>query len=887
MYESHFGFSGQPFQLNPDPSFYFNSKGHGHALAYLQYGVAQGEGFIVVTGEIGAGKTTLVRTMLEQLDPQQVLAAQIVSTQLESGDLIEAIITAFGVPIQGGGTKVHLIGTLEAFLTALAAQGRRALLVVDEAQNLSLKAIEELRMLSNFQLGNHALLQSFLVGQPELRKLLESPSMEQFRQRVMASCHLGPLSLEEAQAYIEHRLKRVGWVDRPHIGEAAFDQIYAWSAGVPRRINRLCNRLLLAAFLEGREDISPELVETTAGELRNEIGEKSFEPVPIPPRKTAAASAAAPVVPAPAPQPAPPPAVPAAPRVAEVAPASAPESAVSVVAAPVSAPAVASPVVVTKTVSGVPVSPSPHAPEPVVPAAKAVMAPEVVEALQPDVLEDVLAEMAEDQSATVVDLVPVRAGSSEPAQVVPVSVPAPVISIRAVPERDRIPDWVQRATSLQDLIQAAAARALPLDSVVYDVVRVENLLRRAGRGVLLCLADTCSAALNLAVVARAWAERPGAPRMLLVNPGVQVQAWPWENMESILPTLEIGLHLGVPSSAPFESVAPLLFERFGHVIDEFAPMGVLSLGSSDALLACTLLANKRGLPLVRLDVGGTPGQINEGMLDQLSELVFVSAEAGSTHAGVPASRMRQVPGGLVTDLCRIIEPFMTTAYGACLRHKLPMFLGPRWSAVEEDEHPYAVVALSHDYQRHPPIDVIAGVLARVTAPRKVIWLVDAAGRQAITQWMESQPALAPRLFVIDPEISTKDLRGSLYALYDSAHVLCCEVRSLPDQFSLVRGAVGLVTLPGHLLSEAAALLGIPRQHWLPGGRLASADAARSGEAIRTWDAEVLDEVLHQWAGRGYPAEMPSFRHLRGSGAAPVVAEALAGWLESHQAQQAA
>ncbi|HWP21011.1 MAG TPA: XrtA/PEP-CTERM system-associated ATPase [Burkholderiaceae bacterium] len=277
MYESHFGLSGPPFQLNPDPAFYFDSRGHSNALAYLKFGVYQAEGFIVVTGEIGAGKTTLVRTLLEGLDPDQVVAAQIVSTQLESGDLLRSIITAFGIPPLGT-SKAHLIATLEGFLTALAAKSRRALLVVDEAQNLNLEAIEELRMLSNFQLGNHALLQSFLVGQPELRGLLESKSMEQFRQRVIASCHLGPLDGPETRAYIEHRMRRVGWKDVPHFEPAAFDAIHRWTGGIPRRVNLLCNRLLLACFLSGQERIEAEQVEHTARELRGEVGESTSAP---------------------------------------------------------------------------------------------------------------------------------------------------------------------------------------------------------------------------------------------------------------------------------------------------------------------------------------------------------------------------------------------------------------------------------------------------------------------------------------------------------------------------------------------------------------------------------------------------------------------------------
>jgi putative secretion ATPase (PEP-CTERM system associated) len=272
MYESHFGLTGSPFRLNPDPSFYYGSKGHSHALAYLKYGLHQGEGFIVVTGEIGAGKTTVVGTLLQELDTKSVVAAHIVSTQLESGDLLRSILAAYGVRAAHE-SKAHIIATLEAFLTALAAQGRRALLIVDEAQNLQREAIEELRMLSNFQLGSHALLQTFLVGQPELRLLLKSRAMEQLRQRVIASCHIEPLDLADTRDYIEHRLRRVGWIDSPSFGPLAFEQIFQSSGGVPRRINRLCNRLLLASYLSGVGEISEELVRETATELRLEISE--------------------------------------------------------------------------------------------------------------------------------------------------------------------------------------------------------------------------------------------------------------------------------------------------------------------------------------------------------------------------------------------------------------------------------------------------------------------------------------------------------------------------------------------------------------------------------------------------------------------------------------
>ncbi|MDE2256041.1 MAG: XrtA-associated ATPase, partial [Betaproteobacteria bacterium] len=270
MYEQFFGLSAPPFQINPDPSFYFESKGHGSAHQYLRFGAFQGEGFIVLTGDIGAGKTTLLRALLAELDPAKVVAAQIVSTQLEAGELLSAVALAFGIPCDGM-SKAKLLVTLEAFLASLAATHRRALLIIDEAQNLGPAAIEELRMLSNFQFGSRALLQSFLVGQPELRDILRLPQMEQLRQRVIASCHLGPMDAAETRAYIEHRLRHVGWANRPAFNDEAFESVHHWSAGVPRRINMLCSRLLLAAFLENSEFIDAERVERVAAEIRDEL----------------------------------------------------------------------------------------------------------------------------------------------------------------------------------------------------------------------------------------------------------------------------------------------------------------------------------------------------------------------------------------------------------------------------------------------------------------------------------------------------------------------------------------------------------------------------------------------------------------------------------------
>ena len=292
MYERFFGLTAPPFQLNPDPSFYFQSAGHHSAHQYLRFGAFQGEGFIVVTGEIGAGKTTLLRTLLAELDPTKVVAAQIVSTQLEADELLSAVALAFGLPCDGM-SKAKLLVTLEAYLASLATTDRRALLIIDEAQNLGPAAIEELRMLSNFQFGNKALLQSFLVGQPELREVLRLPQMEQLRQRIIASTHIGPMEPEETRAYVEHRLRHVGWTGRPSFTGEAHAAIHARTDGVPRRINTLCSRLLLSAFLDGRDDIDAGRVLAVAREIQLELTGSDRAPQqakPAEPREAAAAT---------------------------------------------------------------------------------------------------------------------------------------------------------------------------------------------------------------------------------------------------------------------------------------------------------------------------------------------------------------------------------------------------------------------------------------------------------------------------------------------------------------------------------------------------------------------------------------------------------------------
>lgn len=274
MYAEHYGLSGRPFQLSPDPRFFFDSRGHRRAIAYLTFGLSEREGFIVITGEVGAGKTTLVGHLMGRIDRNQYVSAHIVTTHLDANDSLRMVASAFGLPIEAR-DRASLLRAIEAFLIATEEAGRHALLIVDEAQNLSMPALEELRMLSNFQKAGKPLVQIFLLGQPQFRALMGRPDMEQLRQRVIASCHLEALDEEETRAYIEHRLRYVGWQSDPLITPAAFSLIHAHSGGIPRRINTLCSRLLLYGFLEDKHAFDETSVIEVVRELAQEGTQQS------------------------------------------------------------------------------------------------------------------------------------------------------------------------------------------------------------------------------------------------------------------------------------------------------------------------------------------------------------------------------------------------------------------------------------------------------------------------------------------------------------------------------------------------------------------------------------------------------------------------------------
>ncbi|AAZ24470.1 XrtA/PEP-CTERM system-associated ATPase [Colwellia psychrerythraea] len=270
MYESYYGFSERPFQLSPDPRFFFATNHHQRALSYLQYGLDQGEGFIVITGPIGTGKTTIARNLLANIADENIVAAQLVTTKLTPNELLDLVAAEFKITVTGN-SKADVLQSIEKFLINLNKQGKRALLLVDEAQNLPVETVEELRMLSNFQLDNKPLIQSFLLGQEELKAIISAPDMEQFRQRIIASAHLKPLNAEEVKNYINHRLAQANCNREALFSDEAFQLIFEKTLGVPRKINIFVDRLLLFGFLEELNNIDCNAINEVAKEMSVEL----------------------------------------------------------------------------------------------------------------------------------------------------------------------------------------------------------------------------------------------------------------------------------------------------------------------------------------------------------------------------------------------------------------------------------------------------------------------------------------------------------------------------------------------------------------------------------------------------------------------------------------
>ena len=266
MYETFYHLTSEPFRLSPDHRFCFSHRSYARAKAYMQYAFNRAEGFVMVTGRPGTGKTTLISDLTESLPRSQVSVGTLVTTQLEAEDLLQLVAHAFGLNLPMT-NKASVLQYFNSMLQREREKGRRALLIIDEAQNLTRSALEELRLLTNLQQDNQPLLQIFLVGQEELRDLVMSRRLEQLHQRIVAACHLNPLDEHTTREYVLHRLHHVGWHSDPALDEAIFPYIHKYSLGIPRLINLICSRLLLHGMVEELHALGEEDVRTAIESL--------------------------------------------------------------------------------------------------------------------------------------------------------------------------------------------------------------------------------------------------------------------------------------------------------------------------------------------------------------------------------------------------------------------------------------------------------------------------------------------------------------------------------------------------------------------------------------------------------------------------------------------
>ena len=268
MYEAFFNLRKKPFELIPDPDFIYLSRSHKKALTYLDYGIRERVGFILLTGEVGSGKTTIIRDLLKKRY-ERVVLAKVFNTRVNSEQLLAMINDDFGLSVAGK-DKVSLIRDLNDFLLEQYAAGNHTMLIIDEAQNLAADLLEEVRMLSNLESSHGKLLQIVLVGQPELRETLAAPELLQLRQRISINCHLKALSLEEMAEYIQHRMEVAGNRDALVFPSGTLELIYQYSRGIPRLVNIICDFLMLSAFAEEATVASLEMARDVLGDLEFE-----------------------------------------------------------------------------------------------------------------------------------------------------------------------------------------------------------------------------------------------------------------------------------------------------------------------------------------------------------------------------------------------------------------------------------------------------------------------------------------------------------------------------------------------------------------------------------------------------------------------------------------
>ena len=890
MYESHFGFSGPPFQLVPDPGFFYGSRGHSNALAFLQSAAHQGDGFLVVTGEIGAGKTTLVRTLLEGLDVQQVQAATMVSTQLESGDLPAAILLAFGAsPL--GDTKAQLNATLEAYLIEMAGKGRRALLIVDEAQNLNRLLIEELRMLSNLQLGSQALLQVFLVGQPELRTQMQAKAMEQLRQRVTASCHLGPLDANETRAYVEHRLRRVGWVEKPPIEPLAFAQIHQWTAGIPRRINRLCNRLLLATFLEGKDGVTAEAVEQIARDLRAEIGESDEQPTM---QESYVSRAEATLAPAVAPHEATPAgAAPPSPEAAVERAADTPGTVAletTAVAAPVdedaghesASNAVPAPASVLETATH---EAPRRAPVESVALNGALDDPviEVDEELEADLPLTRLPAPADLRGVVAahempLPTTPARPGRSMRGGPAPAEGLAPRAALHGDPSVGTDPQHQQTPVARFDVdlplelmsvtppapLKQPAHQREPQPSVTptRSVSPARETAAAPGtlKGVLeplICLVDSASDYVKARALGRVLSENRELPSVLIVHTGSVANLDVGEEISGVMPQKTSDVHLDINEHGGAASAA-LAITRFDAVLRVYRPRALIAMGTSDTLLTCALFAHKSGIPILRNDAGrrrawSRPGEeMNAALLERLADTSYISDLATYYtlyRSGIPTDRVLLV-GNLADNVLHFAAQH--TVHPAEILRRVG-------TPIEALAHPrgYALCTVQVESTRTAHGDEFISMLALVGRELPVLWVTN--------------------------DVTAQELKslGKLAALRTARIELAPGLRFL-DCIDLLRGARCLLSGSAGQFLDEAVTLGVP-SIVLGQGMLVpvkSTEALQLSAAMRPDQlTNVLAELL---AGEVEPREKPPF--WDGATAARIGAH-LTEWLPLHGANK--
>lgn len=272
MYLEYYGLNEPPFDITPNPRFLFYSPKHREAFNHLLYGIRERKGFIQLTGEVGAGKTTICRSMLEQLGPHWE-SALILNPMLDADDLIKSIAMEFGIFVRGMDLdRLEIIAMLNEFLLGLVEKKRDAVLIIDEAQDLSDELLEQVRLLSNLETYERKLLQIVLMGQPELRDRLNDPKLKNLRQRITVRYHLSPLQFSELGQYIQHRLSVAGSKGAPYFTTPALWRIHRYSEGVPRVVNAVCDKCCLAGFVQQRETINYRMVGLAIAELEGKIG---------------------------------------------------------------------------------------------------------------------------------------------------------------------------------------------------------------------------------------------------------------------------------------------------------------------------------------------------------------------------------------------------------------------------------------------------------------------------------------------------------------------------------------------------------------------------------------------------------------------------------------